>query len=100
MELVAATPYLALAAALLAGGWALYDAGSVEVLPLYDAEAATDPAALAVVLALSLVAFGVATLAFATVQAAGRNSVVVVAAYGVVVLCIALATAWRSRAYE
>jgi|GEM_PF-1449631 len=100
MELVAAAPYLAIAAALFAGGWVLYSAGSVEVLPLYDADAATDPAALSVVLALSLTAFGVATLAFAGLQAAGRNSVVAVATYGVVVLCIALATAWRTRAYE
>jgi len=100
MELVAAAPYLALGTALLAGGWALYSARSVDALPLYDAEEATDPAALAVVLALSLAAFGVATLAFAAVQAADRNSVVVVATYGVVVLCIALATAWRTRAYE
>lgn len=100
MELVAAAPYVALAVALFAGGWALYDAGSVDALPLYDAETATDPAALAAVLALSLTALGVATLAFAGVQAAGRNSVVVVATYGVVVLCVALATAWRTRAYE
>ena len=100
MELVAAAPYLALAAALFGGGWALYSAGSVDALPLYDAEAASDPAALAIVLALSLTAFGVATLAFAGVQATGRNSVVVVATYGVVVLSIALATAWRTRAYE
>ena len=100
MELVAAAPYAALAATLFAGGWALYRAGSVDVLPLFDAEAANDPAALAVVLALSLTAFGLATLAFAGVQATGRNSVVVVATYGVVVLTIAIATAWRTRAYE
>jgi len=100
MELVAAAPYLALAAALFGGGWALYSARSVEPLPLYDAETATDPAALAGVLARSLTAFGVATLAFAAVRATSRGSVVVVATYGVVVLCIALATAWRTRAYE
>lgn len=100
MELVAAAPYLALSVALFAGGWALYSAGSVDALPLYDADAATDPDALAVVLALSLTAFGVATLAFAGIQATGQNSVVVVATYGVVVLCIALGTAWRTRAYE
>ena len=100
MELLAAAPYLALAAALFAGGWALHSAGSVDVLPLHDADATTDPAGLAVVLARSLAAFGVATLAFAAAQAAGRNSVVAVSSYGVVVLCIALATSWRTRAYE
>jgi hypothetical protein len=100
MELVAAAPYAVLAAALFAGGWALYSAGSMDAVPLYDAEAAADPAALAALLGLTLVAFGVATLAFAAVQVLDRNSVVVVAGYGVVVLCIALATAWRARAYE
>lgn len=100
MALVAAAPYAALAAALFAGGWALYSAGSMDAVPLYDAEAAADPAALTGVIALSLAAFGVATLAFAGFQVADRNSVVVVSGYGVVVLCIALVTAWRARAYE
>lgn len=100
MDVVAALPYAALAAALLAGGWALYRAGSMAAVPLYDAETASDPAALSVVLAVSLGALGVVTLAFAGLHAAGRSSVVVVAGYGVVVLCIALGTAWRTRAYE
>lgn len=100
MDVVAALPYAALAAALLAGGWALYRAGSMTAVPLYDAATASDPAALSVVLAASLAALGAVTLAFAGLHAAGRSSVVVVAGYGVVVLCIALGTAWRTRAYE
>lgn len=101
MDLAAAAPYAALAAALFAGGWTLYSAGSMDAVPLYDEAAASDPGALAVVFALSLAAFGVATLAFAGFRATARGSVVVVVSgYGVVVLCIALATAWRARAYE
>ncbi|CAM2827736.1 hypothetical protein [Halobacterium salinarum] len=100
MGVVAALPYGLLTGGLLAASWGLLRAGSMTVVPLYDADAASDPAALSTVVAVSLAAFAVATLAFTVLRAVGRDSVVVVAGYGVAVLSVALTTAWRARAYE
>lgn len=100
MGIVAAAVYGTIGVALLAGGRVLYAAESMESVPLYDPETATNPAALARVLALSLAAFGLATVAFAAFEALDRTTGVVVSAYAVVVLCIALLTAVRTRKYE
>lgn len=100
MGLAVAAVYATLAVALLAGGRSLYVAESMDHVPLYDPETATDSTALARVLGLSLAAFAVATLAFAAFEALDRTTGVVVSAYAVVVLCIALLTAARTRKYE
>lgn len=100
MGIVVAAVYAALAVLLIAGGVALVAQQSMAGVPMYDPETATDPTALARVLGLSLVAFGVATLAFAAVEAVDRTTVVTVAAYGVAVLGIAVLTAARTRKYE
>ncbi|AHG03560.1 hypothetical protein HALDL1_08095 [Halobacterium sp. DL1] len=100
MGIVAAAAYGTLGAALLAAGRSLYVAESMDAVPLYDPETATDPRALARVLGLALVAFAIATLAFAGFEAIDRTTVVVAAGYAVVVLSIALLTAWRTRKYE
>ena len=100
MGIVVAAVYGTLGAALLAGGHSLYTTESMDPVPLYDPETATDPAALARVLGLSLVAFALATLAFAAFEALDQTTGVVVAGYAVVVLCIALLTAARTRKYE
>jgi len=93
MGIVAAAAYGTLGAALLAAGRSLYVAESMDAVPLYDPETATDPRALARVLGLALVAF-------AGFEAIDRTTVVVAAGYAVVVLSIALLTAWRTRKYE
>lgn len=100
MGVAAAAVYGAIGVALLAGGRALYAAESMDSVPLYDPATATDPAALARVLGLSLAAFALATLAFAAFEALDRTTGVVVSAYAVVVLCVALLTAVRTRKYE
>ncbi|WP_232701486.1 hypothetical protein [Halobacterium wangiae] len=100
MGIVVAAVYGTLAVALLAGGRSLYAAESMDPVPLYDPETTSDPRALARVLGLSLVAFALATLAFAAFEALDRTTGVVVAGYAVVVLCIALLTAARTRKYE
>jgi len=100
MGIVAASVYALLGVALLAAGVALRSRESMDDVPLYDPASATDPVALARTVGLSLVAFGVSTLAFAAVEAVDRTDVVVVAGYGVLVLTIALLTATRTRTYE
>jgi hypothetical protein len=100
MDYVAAAPYGLLGVFLVVGGALLYAAESMAGVPLYEAGSASDPAALARVLGASLSAFGVSTLAFAALHALDRADVVVVASYGVVVLCTAFLTAWRVRPYE
>ncbi|MFB6269225.1 MAG: hypothetical protein ABEH83_04725 [Halobacterium sp.] len=100
MGIVAAAAYAAIAVALVAAGVALYSRGSMDAVPLFDPEAATDPVALARTIGVSLAAFGLVTLAFAAFEAVDETGVVVVAGYGVVVLVIALVTATRTRKYE
>ena len=100
MGIVVAAVYGTLGAALFSGGRSLYAAESMDPVPLYDPETTTDPAALARVFGLSLVAFALATLGFAAFEAFDRTTGVVVAGYAVVVLCIALLTAARTRKYE
>lgn len=100
MDYVAAAPYGLLGVLLAVGGGLLYAAESMEGVPLYERGSASDPAALARVLGVSLVVFGVTTLAFAGFRAVNQDDEVVVASYGVVVLCTALLTAWRTRPYE
>jgi hypothetical protein len=100
MGIAAAAAYGTLAVTLLAGGRSLYAAESMDPVPLYDPGAAADPPALARVLALSLAAFATATLGFAAFEAFDRTTGVVVAGYAVVVLCIALLAAIRTRKYE
>lgn len=100
MDYVAAAPYGLLGVLLAVSGGLLYAAESMDGVPLYEAGSAADPAALARVLGVSLVAFGIATLAFAALRAVNQDDVVVVASYAVVVLCTALLTAWRAQPYE
>jgi hypothetical protein len=100
MGIVVAVVYTAIALALVAGGASLYSRASMDVVPLYDPDAATNPAALARVLGLSMLAFGVATLVFSALEAVDRTGVVVVATYGVAVLTIALVAATQTRKYE
>lgn len=100
MGLVAAAAYAAIGAALIGSGAALWTRESMDDVPLYDAASATNPAALARVLGLSLVAFGVSTLVFAGFEVVDRTSVVVVSAYGVVVLSVGVVAATRTREYE
>lgn len=100
MGFAAAAAYGVLGTALLAAGATIRSQASMAGVPLYDADGATNPAALAGVVGASLAAFGVATLAFAAVEAVDRTSVVVVAGYAIAVLCIALAAGSRTRRYE
>jgi hypothetical protein len=100
MDFVAAAPYGLLGVLLAVSGGLLYAAESMDGVPLYETGSAADPAALARVLGVSLVAFGASTLVFAGLRAVNRTDVVVVASYAVVVLCTALLTAWRARPYE
>lgn len=100
MAALAAALYGALGVALLGSGAALFSRQSMAGVPLYDESAASDPAALARVLGLSLVALGVTTVGFAAVEFAGGADVVTVSAYAVAVLCIALVTTVRTRKYE
>lgn len=100
MGIVVAAVYAVLAVVLIAGGVALVAQQSMEGVPLYDPETATNPSALARVLGLSLVAFGAVTLTFASVEAIDRTNVVAVAVYGFAVLGIAVLTAARTRKYE
>lgn len=100
MSVFAAALYGTLGIGLLASGAVLVSRQSMAAVPLFDDATATDPAALARVLGLSLGALGVTTLAFAGVEATGGADVVAVSAYAVVVLCIALLTTFKTRAYE
>ncbi|MGB9963458.1 hypothetical protein [Halobacterium hubeiense] len=100
MGLVAGALYGALGVALVAAGLALRRRESMTGVPLYDPDAAADPAALARLLGLSLSVFGLVTLAFGVAETFDRATGVVVFAYAVVVLLVALATAVRSRRYE
>lgn len=100
MVVLTAALYGVLGVALLASGAFLLTRQSMQPVPLYDESVASDPAALARVLGLSLGALGVATLVFAAVEAVTSADVVVVSAYAVVVLSIALATTLRTRRYE
>lgn len=100
MGIVVAAAYALVGLALLLAGVALRSQESMDDVPFYDQASATNPVALARVIGLSLVAFGVSTLAFAAVEAVDRTGVVVVAGYGVLVLSIALVTATRTRTYE
>jgi len=100
MGLVAGVLYGALGVALVAAGLALRRRESMDGVPLYDPETASDPAALSRLLGLALSAFGLFTLAFGVAETFDRATGVVVVAYGLVVLLVALATAARSRRYE
>lgn len=100
MGIVAAVVYGALGLALVAAGGALRARRSMADVPFYDPSDATDPEALAQVLGLSLSVLGIATLAFAAVEAFGGADGIVVAAYAVVVLTVALVTALQTRQYE
>jgi hypothetical protein len=100
MGALAAGLYGVLGVGLLAGSVALLTQQSMAAVPLYDESAASDPVALARVFGLSLGGLGVATLAFAAVEAVDAASVVAVSAYAVAVLCIALVTTFRTRQYE
>ncbi|MFB6072359.1 MAG: hypothetical protein ABEJ88_05250 [Halobacterium sp.] len=100
MGLVVAAAYAAIASALLAAGVALHSAETMDPVPLFDSSSATNPVALARVVGASLVAFGVATLAFAALEALDQTTTSVVAGYTTVVLVVALLTASRTRKYE
>ncbi|MFC3478930.1 hypothetical protein [Halobacterium litoreum] len=100
MGLLVAVAYAAIAVGLLAAGRALFVAESMDGVPLYDPAEAEDPDALARVLGVSLVAFAVATFAFAAFEASDGTTTIVVAGYTTLVLTIALLTAARTRKYE
>lgn len=100
MGTLAAVGYALTAFLLLAAGAGLLSRGSMDIVPLYDAERATDPFALARVVALSLAAFGVLTLAFAVLEALDETTETVVAAYAVGVMAVAVITAGFTRKYE
>lgn len=100
MGIVVASAYAVLGISLLAAGVALRSRESMDDVPLYDPASATNPGALARTIGVSLLAFGASTLAFAAAEAVDSTGVVVVAGYGVLVLCIALVTATRTRTYE
>lgn len=100
MGTVAAVAYGALGLSLLAAGGVLRTRRSMADVPFYDPSDASDPAALASVLGISLGLLGAVTVGFAAVEAADEASGVVVAVYAVVVLSIALVTALRTRPYE
>lgn len=100
MGVVAGALYGALGVALVAAGLWLRDREAMGSVPLYDADAAADPAALARVLGLSLAAFGLLTLAFGALETFDWTSSAVVGAYAVAVAGVAFATARESRQYE
>jgi len=100
MGLLVAVAYAAIALALLAAGRALFVAESMDGVPFYDPADAEDPAALARVLGVSLVAFSLSTFAFAAFEAVERTTTIVVAAYTTLVLTVALLTATQTRKYE
>lgn len=100
MGIVVAAAYAVIGFGLLAAGRSLLAAESMNGVPLYDPETASNPAALARVLALSLAAFAVATIAFAAFEAVDRTTTPVVAGYTTVVLTVALLAATRARKYE
>lgn len=100
MGTLAAAGFSLAALLLFAAGAGLLSRGSMNDVPLYDAGGATDPVALARVVALSLVVFGVLTLAFAVFEAVDGTTETVVAAYAVAVMAVAVVTAGFTRAYE
>lgn len=100
MGIVVAAAYATIGLALLAAAGALFAAESMDGVPLYDPATASNPAALARVLGLSLAAFAVVTLAFAAFEAVDRTTTPVVAGYTTLVLTIALLAATRTRKYE
>jgi uncharacterized membrane protein HdeD (DUF308 family) len=100
MGLVAGVRYGALGVALVAAGLALRRRESMDGVPLYDPETASDPAALSRLLGLALAVFGLVTLAFGVAETFDHATEAVVGAYALVVLLVALVTAVRSRRYE
>ncbi|MCD2199264.1 hypothetical protein LPA44_05035 [Halobacterium sp. KA-4] len=100
MGLVAGAIYGALGVVLVGAGLVLRRQESMDDVPLYDPDAAEDPAALARLLGLSLAVFGLVTLAFGVAETFDRATGVVVGGYALVVLFVALVTAVRSRRYE
>lgn len=100
MGTLAAVGFALAALLLLAAGAGLRSRGSMGDVPFYDAGDATDPAALARIVAASLVAFGALTLAFAAFEAVDGATETVVAAYAVAVMAIAIVTAGVTRKYE
>ena len=85
---------------LLAVSVTLYSRESMAAVPFYDAADAENPVALARVVAVSLAAFGVFTLAFATLETLDATTETVVAAYTVAVMAVAVLTAGVTRTYE